>query len=218
MKKFGILVIALVIALGSLGVGYAAWTDQITISGPVRTGSLCLSIEPGTFEEVGGCPDKNWSGWVETTNTRIRSCPPGYKFDSIFNAPEGKCPATVQIVPVYEGDIIKALEVTVFNAYPHFAADISFWLCNCGTIPLKIKAPEMVQNPFLLIMYGDNIGAQLHPEDCVEISFYVGVVQHQGYFNDQGVWIVDDPEMPLTPMNTPLSFTIEVEGIQWNEY
>ena len=35
---------ALVLALGALGVGYAAWTDQVTIAGTVTTGTLSLDV------------------------------------------------------------------------------------------------------------------------------------------------------------------------------
>jgi hypothetical protein len=220
MKKIGLLMLTLVVALGALGIGYAAWTDDINVTGTVETGKLCLDIQSGTIEEVGGCPDKNWSGWVTTTSAHTRSCPPGYKFVSIYNAPEGKCVADVTFNPIDTdaNGFYDKLEVTINNAYPHFAADISFWICNCGTIPLIVQAPVIEQSPFLLIQYGDNIGAQLHPEDCVEISFYVGVVQHEGYFNQAHQWIVDDPNAALLPQNATLTFTIDITGIQWNEY
>jgi hypothetical protein len=44
MKKIGLLCLALVLALGTLGVGYAMWSDQITIEGTVNTGSVEISI------------------------------------------------------------------------------------------------------------------------------------------------------------------------------
>ena len=40
MKKTGILVLVLVLALGSLGVGYAAWSDLLTINSWATTGEL----------------------------------------------------------------------------------------------------------------------------------------------------------------------------------
>jgi len=43
MKKIGLLALALVLALGALGVGYAAWTDQITVEGTVNTGSVDIN-------------------------------------------------------------------------------------------------------------------------------------------------------------------------------
>jgi hypothetical protein len=217
MKKFGILCLALVIALGALGVGYAAWTDTIFIDGTVSTGSVCLNIE--RFKEYGGCPDEVWGNWVYDGVSV--SCPMGYHFEGIVEAPEGKCPATVSFLGVDTDADGKydELEVTIDNAYPYFAADISFWVCNCGTIPLKIEAPVINQSNWLLIEYGDNIGRQLHPGQCAEISFYVGVTQHEGYESAaSGLWIVDDITKPICPQNTPLSFTIDIMGTQWNEY
>ncbi len=44
MRKIGLLTMALVLALGSLGIAYAAWTDEITIEGSVTTGSVELEV------------------------------------------------------------------------------------------------------------------------------------------------------------------------------
>lgn len=43
-RKLGLLLMVLVLALGSLGVGYAAWTDTITVNGTVNTGSVDLDV------------------------------------------------------------------------------------------------------------------------------------------------------------------------------
>jgi predicted ribosomally synthesized peptide with SipW-like signal peptide len=207
MKKIILLCLATVLAMGGLGVGYAAWTDEVTISGSVQSGSLCFSIEDNSWGEVNGCPDFNWGTWV--WDGISDSCPPGYHFEGVHLDEEGKCPATVSFNPHYDADgNVYQLDVIINNAYPYYLADISFYVCNCGTIPLKIKAPIISQDPSLLIQYGNNIGAQVHPGLCKEISFKVGVTQH----------LYNDPAEPLTPMNTPLSFTISIEGIQWNEY
>jgi len=218
MKKIVILCLTLVLALGALGVGYASWTDTVYVSGTVDTGKVCFTLDPGRIHEVGGCPDSVWATWAYDGYSV--SCPMGYHFGGVAEAPEGKCVATVVFTTEdTDGDgNIDILNVTINDAYPHFLADISFYVCNCGTIPIRIKAPVIDQSPFLLIEYGDNIGDQLHEQQCFEISFLVGVVQHQGYFNDDGVWIVDDPQMPLTPQGEPLTFSIAIEAIQWNEY
>jgi predicted ribosomally synthesized peptide with SipW-like signal peptide len=218
MKKIALISLALIVALGGLGIGYAAWTDTVTVSGDIATGNLCLSIDEGRVSEVGGCPDKNWVDWVY--DGASTSCPPGYHFEGIHNDEEGKCVGEVSFAyHDYDGDgYTDTIDVIITDAYPYYATDISFWVCNCGTIPLKIKAPVIVQDPYLLIEYGDNIGKQLHPGQCAEISFFVGVTQHEGYFDANGMWIVDDTNQPLTGMNTTYTFTINIEGIQWNEY
>jgi hypothetical protein len=43
MKKIGLLILALVLALGTVGVGYAMWSDTVYIDGTVSTG--CVDIE-----------------------------------------------------------------------------------------------------------------------------------------------------------------------------
>ena len=48
MKKIGILALALVLALGSLGVGYALWFETLFIEGTVNTGSLDAEWSVGT--------------------------------------------------------------------------------------------------------------------------------------------------------------------------
>ena len=44
MKRIGLICMALVLALGALGVGYALWWDEVTIEGTVQTGSVAISI------------------------------------------------------------------------------------------------------------------------------------------------------------------------------
>jgi hypothetical protein len=44
MRKFGLISLALVLALGALGVGYAMWTDTVDIEGEIITGSVDVEI------------------------------------------------------------------------------------------------------------------------------------------------------------------------------
>ena len=45
MKKISMIMLALVVALGGLGVGYAMWSDSVTVSGTVTTGTVDLDID-----------------------------------------------------------------------------------------------------------------------------------------------------------------------------
>ena len=45
MKKVGLLILALVMALGALGVGYAYWTQPVTIYANVDMGNLEATID-----------------------------------------------------------------------------------------------------------------------------------------------------------------------------
>jgi predicted ribosomally synthesized peptide with SipW-like signal peptide len=44
MKKIGLIVMALILALGAVGVGYAMWSDTVTVQGTVSTGSVDIDI------------------------------------------------------------------------------------------------------------------------------------------------------------------------------
>lgn len=44
MKKVGLILLALVLALGVLGVGYAMWSDTLLISGTVNTGTVDINV------------------------------------------------------------------------------------------------------------------------------------------------------------------------------
>jgi hypothetical protein len=235
MKKIGLLCLAIVLALGALGVGYASWSDTIFVKGTVQTGEVCFSIDPDRISEIDACPDQVWSTWVYDGFTD--SCPNGYHFTGIADAPHGKCPATVTFspmqadgTPIAEQDLdtipIEKLGVTIHDAYPHLLVHVSIYVCNCGTIPIIIQAPTIEQSDFLVIEYGDNIGAQVHPGVCKEISFYVGVVQHRGYFaieGDPSSYVVDNESQDILPMNSSdelvedVWFTIEIPAKQWAE-
>ena len=45
MKRMGLLAMALVLALGIMGIGYAMWSDTVSISGNVTTGSVDIDID-----------------------------------------------------------------------------------------------------------------------------------------------------------------------------
>jgi hypothetical protein len=214
MRKIGLLILALIMALGSLGVGYAMWFDDVTVEGTIETGMLVLCIQdyPSYGEVVscalpgGGYGDKNWSGWVSQSGSI--SCPPSHKFNSIFCV--NKDVAWIEFIPVFDEipiHHIKELQVIIHNAYPYFLGHVSFEVCNCGNIPIHVGPWIFTQDPSLLIQLNNGAG-QLEPGECHEVSFYVGVTQ----------WLNNDPTQELTPQGTDLFFTISLTGYQWNEY
>ena len=110
------------------------------------------------------------------------------------------------------------------NVYPSYFTSVSFYVHNCGTIPLiidkvliknqthtvaelrKVPAPVVRLDlngdgkDDIEILWGDNFGVQLHPCDTSpEFSLWVHVLQG-------------------APQDATLSFTIEVVAINWNEY
>jgi len=124
MKKIGLLCLALVLALGTLGVGYAMWSDEVVIEGTVDTGTLRLGIWRAVVERI------EQGGGVE----------------------QQKDVATVDLS--FEGPILKKefqgfqgerwayekLKIALNNTYPDLTVDVGFYFACVGSIPVHISA------------------------------------------------------------------------------
>ncbi len=67
MKKIGIICLALVLALGTLGVGYSLWWDTLYIEGTIETGEVEVCIVSIVADDVGVDPGYEKDvAWVET--------------------------------------------------------------------------------------------------------------------------------------------------------
>lgn len=215
MKKFGLLCLALVLALGALGIGYAAWTDQITINGTVSTGELSWCIEDFSITPKDAGPD-----W-----TSNYTCDPA-TISTIRPAPELKDVGSTTAVKTD----CNTLTLTVNNGYPGYYNHIDFWAINDGNIPLKIWKVVISDGthnyPFyafpsakclelgtgaeagydLVVKWGDSWGVQLDPREDVNFSFDFRILQPA----PQNAGGVGGP--------SAMTFTITVTAIQWDKY
>lgn len=66
MKKIGLICLALVLALGTIGVGFATWIDVLYIEGTVNTGTVDVELSEGVAsdDEV-----KDWVSGITCTVT-----------------------------------------------------------------------------------------------------------------------------------------------------
>jgi len=210
MKKFGLLCLAIVLALGTLGIGYALWYDVLYIEGTVDTGELdwefyCGSIingdpcDPATIDKQ--CGDNFMNPTAESTGKDVG------------------CTEVICVDSDLDGDI-DTLEVTLNNTYPGYYVHIAWKVHNNGTIPLKFEKAtissgttvyEFTAIPCLVnfdcdgdgdfdidLDFGDNFGAQLEPCSTLDQSFDVHVRQTA----DQG---------------ETYYFTIALQANQYNE-
>lgn len=210
MKKIGLICLALILALGALGAVYASWNDTVTISGPVGTGRVNIQfVGPIYCAEAASLFDLNWTTWV-TKATGNDSCPPNGGFDNAGVHVETKEVGYLDptsVIPIdSDGDTyFDQLQLTVLNGYPYYLIELRVHVENCGTIPVDINILPITQDPSLLIEVFN--GDQVEPGVTHEISFYVGVTQH----------LHNNPLEDLTPQGVPLTFTIGIQGTQWNE-
>ena len=118
MRKIVLISLALILALGSLGVGYAMWSDTVTVDGTVDTGVVKLGIVKMTPTVT---QDKNVATVCITYEGSIGPWQPPCEQppNALANA--------------YE----KAI-VTIDKAYPCLTVDLEGYVGSLSTIPVHL--------------------------------------------------------------------------------
>jgi len=202
MKRIGLISLALVLALGVLGVGYAAWIDQVTIEGTVETGSLKLGIGKAdiTIEQGKEIASGNLT-WEDPIGEKDLGDPIGF-------------------VTVY-----KKLIVTIEDAYPCIFADIAFYVANMGSIPLHISGLNMYDPTGELEFEWEpapynNIGHFFDPDDPENPVMRITVINLVGtqlhYCQSDKADLIVRFLQPAKQGHT-YQFVFEIDAIQWNK-
>ena len=137
MKKIGLLSLALVLALGALGVGYASWTDTIFLEGKVCTGSVELEIIDCSntwiwkMEGDGIFVEKSWDSMLPEDEEPI---PPG-----VPSPLEGSV-ALVAWADADDTSTAERKEITVNfgNAFPCANLTADFLVHYAGSVPAMV--------------------------------------------------------------------------------
>jgi len=211
LGKFGTVFLALALALTLTGAAFAAWTDDLTISGTVTTGDLGWEFTAYSIDDT-----------THGTATPDNHCNDGFDGWTFWPDPDGKDVAwgEGQLVDGPDGDgDMSQLNLTFHNVYPCYFNSVSVYAANNGSIPMivekvVINGIEIFAEPTPVvpldldgdgdadveIWWGDALGEQRHPgEPFPEMSFWFHCLQE-------------------APQGATLNFTIQVVGIQWNEY
>lgn len=175
MKKIGLISLALILALGTLGVGYALWSENLYIEGIAQTGELDWEF----YEPVGGPPIVRHDD----------DGPDPLTVD--MGGPLGKDVAeTLWVFSDRDNDSdMDTLTITINNAYPGYYNNFSIHVRNNGTIPLHFEYVLLNGVPFplgvdhifadgaLKIIWLDAPGEQIHEGVGKELSFFIVVLQ-----------------------------------------
>ncbi len=144
MKKIGLLVMALVLAMGMLGVGYAMWSETLTIDGTVHTGTVDVEFSQYSNDDgehgyttgnvsAGNLDPKVPGTWTPTADPT--SNPPGWTGDrEVKNVASTNC-----------GLSENTLTITVDNGYPCYFGSVLFDIENVGTIPVKVLSFKLIE-------------------------------------------------------------------------
>lgn len=133
MKKIAFVCMALVLALGMLGVGFAMWSDTVTINGTVNTGSVSV-----TLSQVSNDPPPN--GYVDPTTLFTGSLDPSAA--GAWTAPStwvgARANKNVGSTDCALSTDLKTINITLDNGYPGYNGSILIDVDNTGTIPVKL--------------------------------------------------------------------------------
>jgi hypothetical protein len=125
MKKISLICLALILALGSLGVGYAMWSDTVVVNGSVETGAVILGVS------------KAWAGEPFGENGLMPE-EEGYKdVGSVTCSKSGATLCQVYYAGAWR-NVTESAEFVISNAYPCYAPSVWIDVANCGTIPIHI--------------------------------------------------------------------------------
>ena len=232
MKKIGLLSLALVLALGTLGVGYAMWFDTLEIDGTISTGSLeIIFASQYDNDPATGANDPCEAGsWNISTGTPVWE---GSRYNkdyaSIASTFEGYMQGTD-----LDGDYAT---VTVNNAYPCYWGSVIWDIKNVGLIPVKlwsanltmvskgavkspVNVPLVIGTRYYVDADTQTVDETLDPGDdfsfilsclkCCQIDPYESP-EDLGYL-DITVHLEQDAEQ-----KTLYDFTIKFVFAQWNE-
>lgn len=186
-----VLSVLLLVGLASLGVRYGLWAKTLRIEGVVHTGEV-------------------EARWTRVSCAEFHPWPNG----NLPGEAEGKDVGMTTAIRDPAGD--QMLHITLSNVYPSYAVDCQVRLDNNGTIPVIIRGTTIVAGGNLTncalsrhnkktlrchqptVVFTDNLGVQLHPEDEAASNLTVHVEQPA----DQG---------------ETYAFDVMVCMAQWNE-
>ncbi len=217
MKKIGLLCLALVLALGALGVGYAAWTDTITIQGTVNTGSVDINVVYYSGTDI--YKDLSNDGlvvvkWVKEPNGSIvwsSGTPPA----------KGLLVAWAAAAP---GPADDTVVVTYNNTFPcqNLTADII--VHYTGSVPAMVTANITTSDTWLKDLWDSGhagaYGALVNIDPSKGFQFIAPIEKlpiQMHYCNYAKVWLWLDLPQDDTYMNRTGSFTATITAIQWNK-
>jgi predicted ribosomally synthesized peptide with SipW-like signal peptide len=230
MKKLSLIMLALVVALGGLGLGYAAWTDTVTVDGTVTTGNLDIEVvnQSNTWVwKITG--DDQYPDEIAVLHQ--------YEFDPDNSLPPPTT-GTATMIAYADADCPvgspptpdDTVSVVFHNLFPEIDFVADFLLHYSGSVPAKVQVADITatdidgdaydiagsvtvkyyeatwdpNTPEIAPVKGAEIltlkGVQMHYCDYVLVEIHINVEQVPESMNQEGT----------------ISGTIEV--IQWNEY
>ncbi len=135
MKKLGLLIVALLVGLGSLGVSYSLWTDSLALSTTMNTGTwhgvFAAAVSSDEAAQAANDPTSS-GGWSWTSgNLTLANWTPGT--NSGHNYADTNITSGVGTPNVYASIILN--QTTTYSYTP----SIGMLVNNTGTTPVRVS-------------------------------------------------------------------------------
>ena len=216
MKKIVLLSLALVLALGSLGVGYAMWSDTVTIDGTVGVAEMVIGFQEITPSEEPEYMDKDWVGSFDAWGEIVV----GTHWSDYWQE---------------DMDIYDKIVAVVDNGYPGYSTHLVFTVANGGTIPVHITSFTLIDptgeldflwitpppaTPAVGVFWkdfdGDTARNPDESEDIIRVQL-VNLVSHQLEPCDEEKAELDFLILQPAEQNHQYKILATIVGQQWSE-
>jgi len=199
----GVLVMLLVLALASLGMGYGLWSKVLTIDGTVNTGEVnaefsLMEIDESRAFDGDYCPDFPGSYSIGKDCDGLNGLNDDMEVDD-----KDIATCTVELLDGLENPGPQTLKVTIDKAYPSFNCFIRYDVKNTGSIPIKVHLPDYSGIPATLhvntwppFCYADH--EQVEPGFAAYCNLHIHVPQG-------------------AEQNATYTFNVPIFVHQWNE-
>jgi hypothetical protein len=115
MKKLGLICLVFLVALTIMGAAYAVWTQNLSVTGTVSTGTYIVTVAQNDTATAA-----NDSGPIGLSGT-----------------------ATVTIGPVTGTGTNAGFSVTIANGYPGLIVKVPYKIAQIGSVPAKVTAMKL---------------------------------------------------------------------------
>ena len=197
MKKVKFIAVALALAVVMVGVGFAAWSENIPINGTMATGELRWSaVNANVLDNSNGDP-WNWSQGIDWVSGPDMT---NYSWN-ITDKNVGR--TSIATVAEANGDV-QTINVAAENTYPGYWSFVGFKVKNTGSIPIKIQTPVITSPPEtnVVMWFGSTgmIGQVLAPGETTSNEIFF-------------LFRVDESAQE----SSTYDFTVQIPGVQWNQ-
>jgi len=226
MKKIGLLVMALILALGGMGVGFAHWSQTLYIDGTVETGTFLVGFEAQSTDDppaTNGTPGVIYPDENDYTIPEDGTYDPGQ--DPAKNVAACDCELLDKKGMHGDETLYEKVKVTVLNAYPCYTNILTVTIGNGGTIPANVGSAMVTMamgsdiTPIELPK-GDEIEVDLDGDGAVDVNLtWDGPA-------DQQIDPCDAVEFTLEihvkqgisdgSESVTKTFVVELDTVQWN--